>query len=53
MIGLNVSLIALGSIIAAPFIGPVLDRWGRINGMAIGAIMACAAIAIAGSATTS
>lgn len=35
-IGINAALISAGCIIASPFVSPIVDKWGRKAGMAVG-----------------
>ncbi|KAM5343937.1 hypothetical protein ACJ41O_012474 [Fusarium nematophilum] len=38
LIGLNAAIISAGSILGAPIVGPVVDRWGRKTGLAVGSV---------------
>ncbi|KAK7425530.1 hypothetical protein QQZ08_007971 [Neonectria magnoliae] len=38
LIGLNVAIISAGSILGAPIVGPVVDRWGRKTGLGLGSV---------------
>ncbi|KAJ0318067.1 hypothetical protein COL5a_010814 [Colletotrichum fioriniae] len=51
MIGLNVAIISAGSIFGAPIVGPVVDRWGRKTGLAVGSICIILGVVLQASAS--
>ncbi|KAK1690562.1 hypothetical protein BDP55DRAFT_651113 [Colletotrichum godetiae] len=51
MIGLNVAIISAGSIFGAPIVGPVVDRWGRKIGLAVGSICIILGVVLQASAS--
>ncbi|KAH6952456.1 general substrate transporter [Ilyonectria sp. MPI-CAGE-AT-0026] len=50
LIGLNVAIISAGSIFGAPIVGPVVDRWGRKTGLALGSVCIIIGVALQASA---
>ncbi|KAK1624877.1 major facilitator superfamily domain-containing protein [Colletotrichum phormii] len=51
MIGLNVAIISAGSIFGAPIVGPMVDRWGRKIGLAVGSICIILGVVLQASAS--
>ncbi|KAJ5186845.1 hypothetical protein N7449_009839 [Penicillium cf. viridicatum] len=49
-LALNVAIVFVGSVIAMPIAGPIIDNWGRRWGIAITAIVAMTGAAIQGAA---
>lgn len=50
LIGLNVAIISAGSIFGAPIVGPVVDRWGRKTGLALGSVCIIVGVVLEASA---
>lgn len=52
LIGLNAALVSAGCVVAGPFIGPIVDKWGRKKGLAFGAGISVLAVVLEASAAT-
>ncbi|KAH7010443.1 general substrate transporter [Ilyonectria destructans] len=50
LIGLNAAIISAGCIIGAPIVGPIVDRWGRKVGLAMGSISIIVGVILQASA---
>lgn len=53
LIGLNAAIISAGCIIGAPIVGPIVDRWGRKIGLAMGSISIIVGVILQASAAKS
>ncbi|KAJ3538186.1 hypothetical protein NM208_g6018 [Fusarium decemcellulare] len=38
LIGLNAAIVSAGCVVGAPVVGPIIDRWGRKKGLALGSV---------------
>ncbi|KAF4964430.1 hypothetical protein FSARC_7616 [Fusarium sarcochroum] len=53
LIGLNAAIVSAGSIVSAPLVGPLIDRWGRKMGLVGGGVCVIVGVVLQASAATS
>ncbi|RSL52702.1 hypothetical protein CEP51_015009 [Fusarium floridanum] len=50
LIGLNVAIVSAGCIFGSPVVGPIVDRWGRKTGLAMGSVCIILGVVLQASA---